>query len=187
MLNIVTIKKNLEIEIKLKVINLADIKKKITQLGFTAEGERQLEYNIVFDFEDFSLNRKGLLLRLRKFGQVNILTLKKPVKKSEQNQNYKIREEVEVSVINFENMRHILQTIGLKPVFIYEKNREYFKNKDIQLMFDETPIGNFIELEGEKSEIDKIAIKLGFGPKDYITKSYRALFKQENKSGHMTF
>lgn len=182
-----TIKINLEIEIKLKVNNIVDIRKKIAQLGFKRQGKRCLEQNIVFDKENFSLKREGLLLRLRKFGQVNTLTLKKPVKKSDQHRHYKIREEVEVMVTDFENTSYILQSLGFKSVFIYEKYREYFKNQDIHLMVDNTPIGDFIELEGEKSEIDNMAAKLGFDQGEYITESYHALFKRKNKSGHMTF
>jgi len=41
---------------------------------------------------------------------------------------------------------------------------------------DVTPIGVFVELEGSPRVIDRAARLLGWGPADYITKSYRALY-----------
>jgi adenylate cyclase class 2 len=57
---------------------------------------------------------------------------------------------------------------------------------------DETPIGNFAELEGEAAWIDKVAARLGVSHSEYMTLSYGRLFEQwreEHHSGaeHMTF
>jgi hypothetical protein len=41
---------------------------------------------------------------------------------------------------------------------------------------DETPIGEFLELEGPPSAIDRMAKLLGYSRSDYITKSYLALY-----------
>jgi adenylate cyclase class 2 len=43
---------------------------------------------------------------------------------------------------------------------------------------DETPIGNFAELEGTGEWIDRAAARLGIEPEDYITLSYGRLFDQ---------
>ena len=42
-------------------------------------------------------------------------------------------------------------------------------------MFDETPIGNFIELEGEEEAIAEAVKLLGIGREDYVLESYIAL------------
>jgi adenylate cyclase class 2 len=42
---------------------------------------------------------------------------------------------------------------------------------------DETPIGEFLELEGEPGWIDRTARELGFSEADYITDTYGALFE----------
>ena len=42
-------------------------------------------------------------------------------------------------------------------------------------MFDETPLGNFLELEGGKEEIKLVAEQLGFSTGDFITKGYVTL------------
>ncbi len=44
------------------------------------------------------------------------------------------------------------------------------------MVFDETPLGNFLELEGPRQWIDAAANQLGFRREDYITASYVALF-----------
>ena len=41
---------------------------------------------------------------------------------------------------------------------------------------DDTPIGTFVEIEGDEAAIHALAARLGFAPADYITASYRALF-----------
>ena len=54
-------------------------------------------------------------------------------------------------------------------------------------MVDQTPIGNFIEIEGEKKKIDNIARQLGYNKKQYIVDSYFSLFKKSKRSGFMEF
>jgi adenylate cyclase class 2 len=42
---------------------------------------------------------------------------------------------------------------------------------------DETPIGNYAELEGPAEWIDRVAARLGIDPSQYITLSYGRLFE----------
>ena len=44
-------------------------------------------------------------------------------------------------------------------------------------MLDETPIGNFLEIEGRPKWIDRTARVLGFSAGDYITTSYGSLYR----------
>ena len=44
-------------------------------------------------------------------------------------------------------------------------------------VLDEAPIGNFLELEGPKDEIDRWAGALGFTSADYVTGTYRDLYE----------
>jgi adenylate cyclase class 2 len=44
------------------------------------------------------------------------------------------------------------------------------------VVFDETPIGNYLELEGPQRWIDEVARQLGYSRRDYITESYAALY-----------
>jgi adenylate cyclase class 2 len=57
---------------------------------------------------------------------------------------------------------------------------------------DETPIGNFAEIEGPPEWIDAVASDLGITPKDYLRENYAALFfewkrQSRSKANEMTF
>jgi adenylate cyclase class 2 len=101
--------------------------------------------------------------------------------------NYKQREEIELKVSNFENMKEILLSIGFQVFFVYEKYREVFQKDAAKIMVDQTPIGNYIEIEGEKKTIDGVAGKLGYEKNQYIVDSYYTLFKKSKRSGFMVF
>ena len=47
---------------------------------------------------------------------------------------------------------------------------------------DETPIGTFLELEGEPEWIDRTAALLGFTTGDYVTASYASLYLEYRQS-----
>ena len=66
---------------------------------------------------------------------------------------------------------------GLAPSFRYEKYRTSYRvpGAGAQLELDETPAGVFLELEGPRRAIDRLARRVGFGPHEYITRSYAAL------------
>ena len=98
-----------------------------------------------------------------------------------------MREEIEVEVADFAKMEKILMGVGFKIYFVYEKYREVFKSKGVRVMLDETPIGNFLEIEGEPAAIDAMAADLGFSPGDYISDSYQRLFLLGGGCGHMEF
>jgi adenylate cyclase class 2 len=76
----------------------------------------------------------------------------------------------------------LLAAVGLRPTFRYEKIRSSFRIAALPRLhveLDETPIGTYLELEGPPRRIDRMARQLGFAPKDYITKSYLALYLDE--------
>jgi adenylate cyclase class 2 len=57
---------------------------------------------------------------------------------------------------------------------------------------DETPIGNFGEIEGPPRWIDGVARRLGIAPQQYITQTYAALFlewkaRTRSRAPEMTF
>ena len=80
-----------------------------------------------------------------------------------------------------ETFVQILAGLGYVPAFRYEKYRAIYRSAvdpDGIVTIDETPIGTFLELEGEPEWIDRTAVLLGFTPRDYITASYAALYMQ---------
>jgi adenylate cyclase class 2 len=78
-------------------------------------------------------------------------------------------------------MRKILCHLGFEPVFRYEKYRREFSAGNSSsgvVTLDETPIGNFLELEGPGDWIDEMARLLRFSPNDYLVESYGRLYRK---------
>jgi len=112
------------------------------------------------------------LLRLREYGELRILTFKGPPEPGP----HKTREEIETSTGDAAALRELLMRLGYVVVFRYEKYRAEFARDSGLAVVDETPVGVYIELEGEPEWIDARAASLGFTPRDYITASYGALY-----------
>jgi adenylate cyclase, class 2 len=163
-----------EIEIKLRLPGeLSEIRQSLRRLGFRVAKSRVFEANTLFDNSKKTLRKHGKLIRVRRAGPVTLLTYKGPSESG----RYKKREEVEVH-LNGDSIDGIFAHIGYHPVFRYEKFRtEYSKASQRGIvLLDETPIGNFLEIEGSPRWIDRTAKQLGFSPRDYITRSYGYLY-----------
>ncbi|HEV2352498.1 MAG TPA: class IV adenylate cyclase [Terriglobia bacterium] len=184
-----------ETEIKLKVAHPRAVKLRILELGFVISAPRHLERNFLFDFADMRLRKSSSVIRLRCEGRRSLLTFKGPPVGSA---SYKIRREIETEVEDGERLREMLEGIGLREVFCYEKFRTTYTPKPGSttgaglVVFDQTPIGNFLELEGPKRWIDATARHLGFSRRDYVTASYVSLYltrcqEEGTKPGSMVF
>lgn len=178
---------NIEVEIKIPIDNIKNIRDKIKKLDFKIINKKFFEQNIVFDTRYNELKKKSYLLRLRKENKESNLTLKRPSFKSKELKNYKVREEIEVNVSDFQKTKNILMGLGFEIFFIYEKYREVYEKDNVKIMIDQTPIGNFIEIEGDKCGIDKFASLLGFNQREYIVDTYYSLFKKKKIPGFMKF
>ena len=166
----------LEIEVKIKIEDLDEIKEKILQKGATLAKERHLHDDTFYDWPELELRKKHFALRVRKINKKVFLTCKGPEQKS---RKFKIREEYETEVKNERHLRKILKSLGLQPVFKYSKSRTVFRVKRLTVCLDETPIGNFVELEGQQSEIVKFARELGFSKDNFIKLDYVQLIQNE--------
>ncbi|HEV2176924.1 MAG TPA: class IV adenylate cyclase [Terriglobia bacterium] len=203
-----------EIEIKLRVERRRALEERLSLLGFRELRGRHFESNCLFDFSDRRLYKAGRLVRLRWANGEGILTFKGPAVRSGL---YKIREEVETRVEDASLLAKILEGIGLIEVFRYEKYRTVYgrvgpefeghrggqadargnlrrslRPEGPKLLYDETPIGDYVELEGPERWIDEIARQLGYGRGEYITASYGRLYREHcesrgKKSGDMLF
>ena len=102
------------------------------------------------------------------------------------------RREIETQVKNGDALAHILEAIGFNPSFRYEKYRSEWSDSTGHVVIDETPIGNFGEIEGQAKWIDATARRLNIPVKSYLKESYAELFaswkrKTRNKAKEMTF
>jgi adenylate cyclase class 2 len=164
-----------EIEVKIPLRSSAGIHERLESIGFNVSSPRCFEANTVYDTPDQSLRRKNMLLRLRQSGSQGILTWKGP----EAAGPHKSRPELETGVASLQTLHKILDQLGYHPVFRYEKYRTEFEAANQQgakITFDETPIGEFLELEGAGEWIDETARRLDFSPQDYVLASYGKLY-----------
>jgi predicted adenylyl cyclase CyaB len=169
----------LEIEVKIKIKHLADVKEKILSQGAVLAKERHSHDDTFYDWPSLELRRKHHAFRVRRINKKTFLTFKGPEQKS---RKFKIREEYETEVKNERHLRKILKSLGLQPVFRYSKFRSVFRKKRLTICLDETPIGDFLELEGRQSEIVKFAHALNFSKEDFIKLDYVQLIQREKVS-----
>jgi adenylate cyclase, class 2 len=177
-----------EIEIKFQVEDLRKLGRKLRAAGFRRLTPRTHEMNTLYDLPGEVLRGRKQLLRLRKYGSSWTLTHKSGGTKG----RHSSRVELETGVADGKKMDAILRGLGYAPSFRYEKLRAEWTDGKGQVVVDETPIGNFCEIEGPSRWIDATAKTLGVNAKDYITKNYATLFfdwKLETKSlaREMTF
>jgi adenylate cyclase class 2 len=177
-----------EVEIKFCIAKLAQITKHLRASGFKLVTRRTHEMNTLYDLPGLKLRKKGELIRLRKYGDQWVLTHKAKGKAG----RHKSRVETETKVADGKKMDAILLALGFTPSFRYEKYRAEWSDGQGHVVVDETPVGDFGEIEGPARWIDRTAKQLGISSKDYITLSYAELFagwkrRTKNTAKEMTF
>ncbi|HTC93050.1 MAG TPA: class IV adenylate cyclase [Terriglobales bacterium] len=163
-----------EVEIKFAVANLRELTRKLRAAKFRLVTPRTHELNRLYDFPDELLRQRGELLRIRKYGPKWTVTHKSKGKIG----RHKSRRETETGVEDGARLAAIFSALGLQPFFAYEKFRAEWSAGPGHVVVDETPIGNFGEIEGPPRWIEKTARALGIGPEKYITSNYASLFQQ---------
>ena len=207
-----------EIEIKLRAPELAVLHRRLKQLGARMVSARERESNTLYDTPARDLTRRGQLIRIRiekpASGPLNsltqrqskvILTYKGPfrfsrrakegVRRSKLRRHFKVRTEAEVALAEAGPMDAVLRVLGLRPVFRYEKFRTTYTLPGLpglRIELDETPLGNFLELEGPIAGIDRAARLLGYNRSEYVTSTYGSLYlaqcrRRGLKPGDMLF
>jgi adenylate cyclase class 2 len=177
-----------EIEVKFQVQDVRKLGRALRASGFRLVTPRTNEMNTLYDLPGGVLRTRRELLRLRKYGSAWKLTHKSGGTKG----RHSSRVELETGVSDGKTMDAILRGLGYAPTFRYEKFRAEWTDGKGQVVVDETPIGNFCEIEGPPRWIDATAKKLGVTAAEYITKNYATLFmdwKQATRSPakEMTF
>jgi adenylate cyclase class 2 len=191
-----------EIEIKLRVADVAALRSRLKHLRAREISPRTFESNTLYDTPRKNLRRRGRLIRIRieqpasSFGKrrpnedaATVLTYKGPSlvsrnatkagRHSKIRSQFKIKDEAEVSVAGAGEMARILRALGFHPVFRYEKFRTTYTLpgvRGLKIELDETPVGIYLELEGPVAGIDRAARLLGYGRKDYMTDTYASLY-----------
>ena len=162
----------LEREIKLRFDDTETARLAVRAAGGTPVRGRRLQEDRLLDTEDGLLRRSRSVLRVRMESGNSLLTFKGPILPS----TMKVREELETVVGDGMLVLRLLEELGFHVWFRYEKYREEFSLDGVIVAIDETPVGTYVEIEGNEHGIAKATEALGRGPSDYILESYRGLF-----------
>jgi adenylate cyclase class 2 len=174
----------IETEIKFRVADLSALAGRLQSAGFRLETPRSFESNILYDTPDRQLRARTEILRIRSYAGHWTLTHKRlpgPAASGPghpDSDRHKHRVETETSVEHGEALAELFLSLGLVAAFRYEKWRTEWSDGEGHCVIDETPIGNYAELEGPSDWIDRAAERLGVDPAGYITLSYGRLFDQ---------
>jgi adenylate cyclase class 2 len=174
----------IETEIKFRVADLADLAERLHSSGFRLETPRSFESNVLYDTPDRQMRARTEILRIRSYAGHWTLTHKRlpapatPGPAKADSERHKHRVETEASIAHGAALADLFLSLGLVAAFRYEKWRTEWTDGVGHCVTDETPIGNYAELEGPSDWIDRAAARLGVDPAQYITFSYGRLFDQ---------
>ena len=167
---------NLEVEVKFFVPDLTVLRERLLALGANVVRERVFERNVRFDTEDEALLAQWKLLRLREDTAVTVTFKGDPQQAVES--EARVREELEVEVSDFDTMALIFTRLGFAPVQTYEKYRETFAWGQVEVVLDELPYGNFVELEGDEADLKTAVSQLALDWNKRILANYLGLMEQ---------
>lgn len=175
-----------ETEIKFRVDDLAGLAARLEQAGFHLDTPRTFESNVLYDTPDRSMRSRTEILRIRNYAGKWTLTHKRLPDSGPGEDRHKHRIETETQVSDGEALATVFIALGLVPAFRYEKWRSEWSDGEGHCVVDETPIGNYAELEGSAGWIDRAAKRLGVSRSEYMTLSYGRLFEQWREKHHST-
>ena len=165
----------IERELKFADADHETLRDRLQSLEAELQGPKRLEDNWVFDKKD-ELTESGSLLRLRVDRSGTWLTFKGP---ASYDGSVKVRDEIETLVDSVDAMRGILESLGYRQIYRYQKYREEWHLGSIIISLDHTPIGDFVEFEGEGCET--VARRFGLDPEKAERRNYLRLYADFSK------
>jgi len=166
-----------ETEIKFRVDDLAGLAQRLEAAGFRLETPRAFESNVLYDTPSRQMRARTEILRIRSYAGRCTVTHKRLPDIGPGEDRHKHRIETETEVADGDALATVFLSLGLAAAFRYEKWRAEWSDGQGHCVVDETPIGNYAELEGSAEWIDRAAALLGIAPAQYITLSYGRLFE----------
>jgi adenylate cyclase class 2 len=177
-----------EREVKFFLQDLEGMRERLLAAGGVIAHVRVFESNARFDTPDGQLTAARRVLRLRQDARVR-LTYKSPAPGDE---SISVRQELEVTVSDYNEMHAILSALGYMVSILYEKYRTTYQFNGVEIVLDEMPYGNFMEIEGpDAGSIREAAEQLGLNWEARCTVNYLVLFDRLRSRGlsaeHLTF
>jgi len=182
----------IETEIKFSITDVAAFAQRLEVSGFRLLTPRSFESNVLYDTPDRQMRARTEILRIRNYAGRWTLTHKRLPDGSSGEDRHKHRVETETEIADGNALDEVFRSLGLAAAFRYEKWRTEWGDGEGHCVLDETPIGDYAELEGAPQWIDRTAARLGVSHAEYLTLSYGRLFdlwRERHRSGaeDMTF
>jgi adenylate cyclase class 2 len=165
-----------EREVKFRVVDRAALVARLLELEAEHVTPTRFEDNWVFDRGE-ELRQSQCLLRLRTDKRGSTLTYKGPPTFEGP---VKVRLEFESGVDEPEAIRRLLEQLGFAVTTRYQKRRDEWRIGGISVALDNTPMGDYVEFEGEGAE--KLAARCGFATGDAERRTYLELYAEHRRA-----
>jgi adenylate cyclase class 2 len=181
---------SIETEIKIRLADRQGFRQFLLSLNPVKVAPRHFEDNFLLDYADRRIQNQGFLLRVRRAGDKSLLTFKGSPQPS---RLFKIREELEIAIESADTILKMFDRLGMQICFRYQKYREEFAliagdraEESVLLAIDETPVGDYSEIEGSEAGIREVAGAMGFDESHYLRASYYSLYLQHCQERGLT-
>jgi predicted adenylyl cyclase CyaB len=163
----------IERELKFAQVDLDALRSRLLELEAERLGPVLFEENWLLD-RNGELGDRYSILRVRaEEGRGAVLTFKGPATFEG---STKVRSELELRIEDAEKALEILTALGYKIERRYQKMREEWRLGTETICLDHTPIGDFVEFEGDRAEA--VAKRCGFDAAKALRKSYLMLYAE---------
>lgn len=167
----------IEVEAKVRVTSFQDLRRRLVALGASRVGV-SVERNDLYDLPGRDLAERGCRLRLRTLrrGGAPVLTFKGP----KLGGRFKSRRELEIEVSDNATARRLLEAMGYRPYFSFDKRRESWRLGGWNIELDQVPLlGRFVEVEtGGTRELKSALEALRLDRLKPIRRGYASLLRR---------
>ena len=173
-----------EKEVKFYLQDLEAMASRLEATGADLVRPRVLERNLRLDTPGGELSAAQRVLRLRQDDKVHV-TYKD---KTHTENGVLVRTEIEFTADNLEIAQKLFEALGYQVVVIYEKYRRVYHLGDVEVVLDEMPFGNFMEIEASNTTlIEGVAQMLGLNWERRGITSYLGLFEVLKRNQDIQF
>lgn len=165
----------IEREIKLKGVEHERLRARLEAAGGRPVRPAEREDNQLWDREA-QLRSSGAVLRVRRTAGRCLLTFKGPARYRGAS---KEREELEIEVSSATVLEALLEALGYRRTFRYQKVRETWTLDQHEVVLDETPLDHFLEIEGPDPE--RAVARLDLQAAEVVRESYPALWQRHRE------
>ena len=161
----------IERELKFAQVDLEAIRQRLVEVEAERLGPAIFEENWLLDRSDELAHRSSILRVRSEEGRGAVVTFKGPASFEG---STKVRVELETRVESAEQALALFTALGFQVERRYQKMREEWRLGTETICLDHTPIGDFLEFEGERAEA--VAKRCGLDPTTALRKSYLMLY-----------